>query len=73
MLWRDYHQKQSDTLDALYTRETIEEIRYLRWTRFVNDLRALAYEGLLEYDKHESGEMVKITLAIDQPETWDIC
>lgn len=35
----------------IYSREFIEEVRFRRWSRFMNDVRELAFHGILDFKK----------------------
>lgn len=35
----------------IYSRDFIEEVRFRRWTRFLNDIRELSFHGICDFKK----------------------
>lgn len=55
--------QQVDDGSATIARSYIEQDKSLSWTKYVNDIKALARLGLLEWHRH--GDTLNVTLAYD--------
>lgn len=50
-LYADTYRPDFKGESVIYSREFIEETRFRRWSRFLNDIRELAFHGLVDYKK----------------------
>lgn len=62
LLWRDYHHENVPN-GKMYFEDTFEQENYISWDEFLEQIRELAYIGLIEYHKVNDG--ICIILAQD--------
>lgn len=55
----------------IYGRDFIEEVRFRRWSRFMNDVRELAFHGLVDF-KRVGKDVIEVTLlTLEMPHVND--